>query len=304
MSTGKVDESQPILRLLAPPNTEAASFAEPTESALDNPATSRIAQLTRDRALFNFGFISPAPVLDMSNILFLFNHLMDVIVVVAFVGTQVLLDLLRVGPLNHNRDDEVIRRPLVMLIGCGNVDREGSTMLVNQQVNFAAALASIGRIAACLYASQRCWTRFAIYRLPCPANRLSTGIEYSHLRHYGLKDAPLAPGLEPFVQRTAAHPKPVPVDGLPLTACPHDIPDAIQDRPVVGTRSPWSTRVSQFWQQSLDLIPQRIRCLEVVHIFRLCVSILAQDVSSLEVVLTNLLSNEVRPFVQLRLIYG
>ncbi len=304
MSRSKLDEGQPILRLFAPSDTDTASSAEPTESALDNPATGRIAQFAGDGTLFDLGLISPAPVLDMRNILLLFNDLMDVVVIVAFVGAQMLLDLLRVGPFNHNRDDEIIRRPLVMLVGCGDVDREWGTLLVNQQVDFAAAFAPICWISACFYASQRRWTRFAVNRLPRPANRLSAGIEHSHLRHKGLKDPPLAPSLEPFVQSTAAHPEPFPVNGLPLTACPHDIPDTIQDRPIIGTRSPWPTTVSQFWQQLLDLLPQRIWHLEVVYIFRLCVSILAQDVSSLEVVLINLLSNEVRPFIQRKLIYG
>lgn len=299
-----MDEGQPILGLFAPSDTDAASSTEPTQGTFDDPAAGRITQLPGDRTLFDFGLVSHSPMLDMRNVLLLFNDLMNIVVIVAFVSTQMLLDLLRIRPFNHDGDDEVVRRPLVMLVGCADVNREWGTMLVNQQVDLATTFAPVGRVPARFSASKRCWTRFAVNRLPCPANRLLAGIEQGHLDHHGFKDAQLSPGLEPFMQGAATHSEPVPMNSLPLTARPQHIPDAIQDAAVIGARSPWLTGFSWLWQQFLDLLPQRIRHLEVVYVFRLCVSILAQDVSSLEAILINLLSNEVRPFVQPGLIYG
>jgi hypothetical protein len=53
-----------------------------------------------------------------------------------------------------------------------------------------------------------------------------------------------------------------------------------------------------------DPFPQLIRHCEVVHILRFCVSIPAQDVSSLMVWFGDLLSNEIRPFLQPVLFFG
>jgi hypothetical protein len=51
MSTGKVNKSRPVLDLLAPTNTDAATFYKPGERSLDDPTAGRIAGFTGDRTL-------------------------------------------------------------------------------------------------------------------------------------------------------------------------------------------------------------------------------------------------------------
>jgi hypothetical protein len=242
--------------------------------------------------------------LDMRDILLLLNHFVDIVVIIALVSAQMLFDSFGIRTFDDNREDKIVRRPHIVCIGRADMNRQWRTALVNQDMDFASTLASIGWIPARFFASKRRWTRFAIDRLPGPSDTALVSIELHHFSQDGFKDTQLSPGLEALMQGTAAHAEPIPVDSLPLATCPHNVPDTIQDRSIISPRSPWLTGFPRFWQQLLDLLPQHIRYFEVIHISRLYVSILVQDVSSLKVILTNRISNEVRPFVQLRLIYG
>ena len=304
MSTGKKDKGKPVLNLLAPTGANAAAFDKPGEGTLDDPTARWILGLTGDRAFNGLGFVASAAMLDMRCVELLFNHLMDIIIVVAFVGTEMLLNVLRVWALDHNGKDEVIGRPFVMLVGASDMNGEWCSELVNQNMDFCPKFASICGVLACFLPTQRCRTRLAINRLPFPANTLLLGIEQDHLFQNGFKDTLFTPGLELGMQHTAADAKPTPMDCLPLATRPHHIPDAVEDRPVVRRWSPSTSRIASLWYQMLHALPQLIGYLEIIYILRFCVSILAQDVLSLKDWFRSLLFNEIRLFVQPSLFFG
>lgn len=52
VSSGEVDEGQPVLWLLAPPDTNAAAFAKPAQSSFHHPSSSGIGFLAWRRAHF------------------------------------------------------------------------------------------------------------------------------------------------------------------------------------------------------------------------------------------------------------
>jgi hypothetical protein len=201
---------------------------------------------------------------------------MDIIVVIAFVCTQMLFNFVRVWAFNYNGNDEVIRRPLVMLIGPCNVKSKRGTLFVDQQVDLAAPFASIGRVFARFFASQRRWARLTVNRLPLPANFSLGLIVQHHLTQHIPKDTLFSPSLETLVNHTAGHTKPVLVNRFPLTACPQHIPNAIQRGSIISAGPSWANLLWLRWKELLDRFPQFIRYLEVVDIFRLCASIVAR----------------------------
>jgi len=304
VSSSELNERQPVLRFLTPASANTAAFAKPADGAFDDPAASRIMFFAGHGTFLDDRLIAPATMFDMGDIAFVFNKLMNIIVVVAFVSTEMLFDLLRVWPLDHNRYNQVIRRPLVMLVRACDVQRQRRTPLVNQQVDFAAAFAAIHRAFTCFQSSQWRRTRLAIHRLPLPLDFPLSSVEVDHRLHYPLEDTGLLPALETFVQDAAAHTEPPTLDGLPLAACPQHIPDPIPNCPVIDTGTSWPVPFRFFWQHLLDLFPQLIRNMEIVHVFRFCVSLVRGDISLFQRWFANLILCGICPFVKPQLISG
>ena len=103
--------------------------------------------------------------------------------------------------------------------------------------------------------------------------------------HHGaqdlIPDALFLPGLETIMNDTARNAKPVSVDGLPLTSCPQNVPDAGQYGSIVCPWASWTTLLGWFGKMLLDPAPESTWHSKVVDILRLCDTILRQGVSSL-----------------------
>ena len=249
-------------------------------------------------------FTASSAVFDMGNIAFLFHKLMHIIVIVTTVQADVLFTVRWVGARDHNRDDQVVSRPLIMAVGAGNENGQRCTAFVNQQVDFAAAFPSIRRVLARLLAAQRGRTALAVNRLPLPFDRTFLGVELDHDAHDSVKDTQSLPGLETFMQRATADPKPLAVHCFPLTAGPQHIPDAIQRGMVVGAWSPWSALLRWLGQHFSDLAPQGARHMEEIDIFRFLGRVLTHGVSRFRWVDSTPVLHEMRPFFTLHSIYG
>jgi hypothetical protein len=268
VSTGKLDEAKPIVSLLTPANPEATTFGEPTESALHNPTTGGELGFARDGASFNHGFTALTPVLDMDDVVFSFDKLMNVGVIVAFVHANMLFNLTPIRSRNDHGNDQFIRQPFVMDIRSGNVNGQRRSPLVNQQVQFAPALAAVDWAFSGRFSAKRCWAAFAIQRLKQPSNILSSRIETRHQRHQLEKQSAALPVLKPLMQHAATHAKPIPMHCFPLAACPQHIPNPIHDRPVICWRSAAPGSRFRLRQQPPKTTPQRTWDTEVIDIFR------------------------------------
>ena len=122
----------------------------------------------------------PPPMFDMACIPVGGNDRMDIRIIIAFIRTQVLL--LR-GPDHHNRKEHRFGVPFVMLVGTTDHHGQRCPPLVDQQMNFAASFAAIGRIFTGLRSAQRGWNTFAVQTLPLPDNPAFAGIKAGHAAH-------------------------------------------------------------------------------------------------------------------------
>jgi hypothetical protein len=279
MGTSELNKGQPILDFLAPAHAQAAAFGQPTECPFDDPTACRIAGFTGYWAFFDFRFTAPPPMFDMSDVPFMFHKLIHVIIIVAFIGAQMLFNALRVRSRDHNRDNQLVSRPLIMFIRPRHVDGQWRTALVHQEMDFAPPFAPIRRVGARLLPAQGGGAGFAVDGLPCPLDLAFLGIELNHDRHDLVEKAPLLPALEAFMQHTAAYAEPLPMNCLPLTACPQHIPDPVEHRPIVRWWSSRSPLLGRFGKQLLDLTPQRTGHTKVIDIFRFWGRVLTQDAS-------------------------
>ena len=264
MSASKLNKRFPILEFLAPANPNAAALGEPAECTLDDPTTCWMLCFAGYGTLLNHGFTATAAMFDVSSIACLLHKFMDIIVIITFIGTQMLLFLLRT--LDDNRDNQVVCRPLVMRIRPGDVNRQRHPTLIHQQVQFRALLAAISGILACFTPAQRCWHRLAVYRLPLPFDLAPLIVELDHLLHNPVKDAVLLPGLKALVQHAAGYAKPIPVNRFPLATRPHHIPDTVQNSPIIGWWPSPFALLGWLGQQLLDPFPQWFGYLKVIDI--------------------------------------
>jgi hypothetical protein len=110
VDTRRSKKSQLVFPLLAPASREAAALAQPTNGALNHLAMGGVPQLAANKAFFDRRFVSSMTMFDMREMPFLSQDWMDIfIIIVAFVGPQMLLNLLGVGAHNDDRNDQVVR---------------------------------------------------------------------------------------------------------------------------------------------------------------------------------------------------
>ena len=79
------------------------------------------------------------------------------------------------------------------------------------------------------------------------------------------------------MQNAAGNTKPIAVNGFPLAARPQNVPNPIDDRPIISSWSPWASFLGWFRQMFLDSTPQWAWDAEIVNIFWLLFILLFQD---------------------------
>lgn len=230
-----MDKGEPVLRFLGSTSTQGAAFSQPSEGALNNPTAGRELGFTRNRAAFKQGFVATTTMFDMGHIAFLLDKVVDISKIIAFVQAQVLCDALRVRARHDNRKDDLIDQPLVMNVRAGNIGRQRRTTAIDQNMDFAAAFATVNRTFAGVCAAQRRRTRRAVDSLPSPVDTPSLPLEFDKRPHQTLKHPHALPFLKSLMNRGAASAKPIAVYGLPLATCPQHIPYPIDDPPIFGS---------------------------------------------------------------------
>ena len=85
MGTSELNKRQPILSFLAPADTQAAPFSEPTQSAFHNPTSGWETCLTGNGTVINDRFTTSSAMLDMGDVTCLFDEFMDVWIIVPLV---------------------------------------------------------------------------------------------------------------------------------------------------------------------------------------------------------------------------
>jgi hypothetical protein len=301
MSASELDKGKPIVGFLTPTNPKAATFSEPTESALNHPSSSGKASLAGDGTIFNEGFISFAPMLDVSDITFLLYKVMNIGKVIASVSAQMLLG---VGTRHDNRDNQIIRRPLVMDVGTRYKDCQRRATSVHQNMNLTAPFATVYRAFARSFPSQWSGACFGIQRLPLPFDMPLAMVELHHLPHDSGKHLALLPLLKAVMQGCAANTEPISMDCLPLATCPQNIPNPIQNGSVIRSLSPCFSRLIHLWDQFPDPSPHRSWHAKVIDILRFCVTILIQGVSVLMLSWLTLSERDTPSFSTMFPIYG
>jgi hypothetical protein len=301
VSASELNQSQPVVDFLAPASAQTAPLGEPAQGAFDDPPTSRKTCFAGNRALLKWGVAAFALVFDMHDVACSLHKLMNIHKIIAFVRTEVLFG---VRAFDDNRDHEIICRPLVMLIRAGQDYGQGRAALVHQDVDFAAPFASIGWILPGLLAAQGRGTALTVNRLPFPLDFPFLGVELDHDVHDLVEDTQLLPGLEAFMQRAAAHPKPVFMNCFPLASRPQHIPDPVQYGPVIRSGSSDFTFLGRLRQYFLDLAPQRSGHMKVIDIFRFLGRVFAHVASRFRWVGRTPILYEMRAFFTPESIYG
>ena len=162
----------------------------------------------------------------MLGIALLCNEFMDIGIIVALVCTQVLI--FRRSP-NHNMQNQVIERPFIVLIGSRDPNGQQSAALIDQNMDFAALFGSISGMIVRITVTQGRRTRTTVHRLPFQRDMFSAAIEIQQRAKDLLPNARLLPGLKALMQDTAGDAKPTTVNRLPMTSCPEDLPNAVQN---------------------------------------------------------------------------
>lgn len=274
MSGGQLEESEPVFGLFAPADFETASFGQPSQCPFDDPTPGWKTHFSWNWTFLNLGFISSTTMLDMRHIAFGFDKLENVRRIISLISTEMLL---RIGSLLDDMHHQIIDRPFVMFIRTRDVDRQGSTALIHQKMNFRSRFGAIRRILASFTPSQGCWNHFAVHRLPFPADFHLSGVIVNHHFEQLIENASLLPGLKSLVQGAARHLEPFPFDRFPLASAPQNIPDAVDHIPIVHPRSSWSIPLPTFGKMLLEFFPQLGRQLMEVNGSGFCVILVHGD---------------------------
>jgi hypothetical protein len=79
------------------------------------------------------------------------------------------------------------------------------------------------------------------------------------------------------MQDAARNTEPIAMDCFPLAACPQNVPEAVDDGPIVSPRTPWPSPFGWFRQMLFDATPQGTWDTEIVDIFWLLFILVFQD---------------------------
>ncbi len=272
MRTSKLHKGQPILAFLAPSSANTASFGQPTKRPFHDPTPCWMFLFFRN--WFWQWFAATPAVSDVFLIISFGNKNMDIVKIIPFVQTKMLFFR---RARDHNGEDQVINRPFVMLVSTGKMHRQRCASLINQDMNLGTAFTPVSGIASRCFSAQRCRYRFTVDSLPFPANSALPIVKANHRLQHFVPDTLLLPGLEPFVQDTAGNAEPISMDCFPLAACPQNVPEAVDDCPIVSPGSPWPSSFGWFGQMFFDATPQRPRDTKIVDILGLLFILVFQD---------------------------
>jgi hypothetical protein len=175
--------------------------------------------------------------------------------------------------------------------------------LINQNVNFATSLGSIGWVCACFVPTQRGSAGATVNRLPFPLDASLATIETQQRAKYLLPDPLLLPGLKSLMQNTARNTKPGAINGFPLASSPQNKPQTVHHGPIRLSAASCSGLPFLFGKVLFGNSPQRTWNLTIVRAARFY-DILFHDVSRLVLVWRNRILSRIRPFVQLLSIFG
>ena len=272
MRTSELHKDQPILAFFAPSSANTTPFGQPTKRPFHDPTPCWILLFFRN---WCWQWFAASP--SVSNVFLIIGfgyETMDIIEIIPFVQTEMLFFR---RARDHNRKDEVIDRPFIMLVSPSKMNCQRCATLVNQDVNLRPAFTAVGGIVSCGLSAQRSRDRFAVDSLPFPANPALPIVEANHRLQHLVPNTLLLPGLEALMQDTAGNAEPIAVDRFPLAACPQNVPEAVDDSPIVGTRTPWPSFFARFGQMLFDSTPQGTWDSEIVDIFRLLFILVFQD---------------------------
>ena len=272
MRTSELYKGQPILAFLAPSGANAASFGQPSKRPFHHPTPCWVLLLFRNWR--RQWFAATSSVGNVFLIIGFGNEIMDIVEIIPFVQAEMLFFR---RARNHNGKDKVINRPFIMLVSTGKMNRQRGAALVNQDMNLCPAFTAVGGISSGSLSAQRSRYRFAVDSLPFPTNPALPVVEANHRLQDLVPDTLLLPRLEPFMQDTAGNAEPIAMDCLPLAACPQNVPQPIDDRPIVGPWTPWSSFLERFGQMLFDTAPQWAWDTEVVDILGFLFILTFQD---------------------------
>lgn len=202
------------------------------------------------------------------------NETMDIVIIIPFVQTEMLFFC---RARDHYGKDKVIDGPFIMLMSASQMNRQRGAALVHQDVNLGPAFTAVGGISSGSLSAQRSRHRFAVDSLPLPANPALPIVKANHRLQHLVPDTLLLPRLEPFVQDTAGNAEPIAMDCFPLAACPQNVPEAVDDCPIVSPRAPWTSSFGRFGKMLFEATPQWPWDTEVVDIFGLLFILAFQD---------------------------
>lgn len=238
---------------------------------------------------------------DVGLITLAVNKLVNILKIVTFVCTQVLL---RIRSFDNNMDDQIINRPFIMFICSSNMNCEWRSSFINQNMDFGSRFCSICRIFARFFTSQRCRNHFAVHRLPFPTDSLLSCIKFHHHFEKLIEKARSFPGLKSFMQGTAGYMKPFSIDRFPLTPCPQHIPDAINDIPIIDSWPPWPSHFRRLWKMFFEFPPKLRGDRLKINFSRFCVILFHGDAHLFDYCFSKLSFIRLRLFFQLILFFG
>ena len=211
---------------------------------------------------------------DMFLIIDFGNKPVDIVKIISFIQTKMLLFC---RTWDHNGEDQVIHRPFVVLVCTGKMHRQRRATFINLDMDLGPTFTSVSGIASRCVSAQGCRDRFTVDSLPFPTNSALPIVEANHRLQHLVPDALLLPCLEPFVQDTAGNTEPIAMDGFPLAAGPQNVPEAMDNGPIVSSGAAWSAFWGRFGQMFFDAPPQWAGDTEVVDILGFLFILVFQD---------------------------
>ena len=185
---------------------------------------------------------------------------------VRLIQTQMLLDRLRVWPINRHSPQRGFQQAPVGGIGPADHNPQGQPLRIHQQAALGAGFAPIGWVFAGLFTAQRRFGHRAIRRLPLPGNALEFVILAETGLPHALEDPRARPPLKVAMRRLAR--AEFLGQCVPLASGAQHIQDAAHEGAPISRRTPADvtprssppaiTRL-RFRQQGFDPLPETIR---------------------------------------------
>ena len=272
MRTSELHKGQPIFAFLGPSGANTAPLSQPTKCPFHDPSSCWMFLVFRN--WFWQGFAATPSVSNVFLIIGFGNKMVDIVKIIPFIQTKMLFFC---RTWNHNGENKVINRPFVVLVSAGKMHGQRCASLIDQDMDLGTAFTSVSGIASRCFSAQRCRDRFAVDRLPFPTNSALPIVKANHRLQHPVPDTLLLPGLEPFVQNTAGNAEPSSMDCFPLAASPQNVPEAVDNCPIVSPGSPWPASWRGFGQVFFDATPQRPRDTEIVDILGFLFILVFQD---------------------------